>query len=269
MLLSYYDSFWVDDFLPEKYDGGNVFVNETVLNATQSPGSKNEAAIGVNPQGLSDEAYYNLIKDHDDEIVHFDLVSRGIDKLNLYNANTKTLSLGTFLGDVRSVIYDYLDKSTTLSRNDINIGFQNSNQTKMRNTIVEKVAQGVPVIIDAASPSGGAHSFVAYDYDEENDEIYCNAGWYNASTYHISMTDLGYTILQEIMYFEPTIQHEISLNYSRYDEYGDTVQICACSSMIPTEIEISNNYLDVNPTFRWNSLIKEKWSNKDIIFVTL
>ncbi len=269
MLLSYYDSFWVDNFLPEKYDGENVFVNETVLNATQSPGSKNEASIGVNPYGLSDEAYYNLVKNHDDEIVHFDLVSRGIDKLNLYNANTKTLSLGTFLSDVRSVISDYLDESTTLSRNAISIGFQNSNQTKMRKTIVEKVKQGIPVIIDGASSGGGAHSYVAYDYDEENNEIYCNAGWYMASTYHISMSDLGYTTLQEIMYFEPTIDHEACLNYSRCDEDEDIVNICACSSMIPTEIEVSNNYLDVNPTFNWNSLIKEKWSQKDNLHHTL
>lgn len=107
---------------------------------------------------MSDEAYYNLVKNHDDEIVHFDLVSRGIDKLNLYNANTKTLSLGTFLSDVRSVISDYLDESTTLSRNAISIGFQNSNQTKMRKTIVEKVKQGIPVIIDGASSGGGRGS---------------------------------------------------------------------------------------------------------------
>ena len=269
MLLSYYDSFWVDDFLPEKYDGQNVFVDEAVLDATESPGSKNEADIEVNPYGLSGEEYYYLVNEYSDDIVHFDLLSRGIEKLDLYDENTKVLSLGTFLKDVRDVIFDYLDESTTLSRDDIKIGFENSDPTKMRGTIIEKVKQGIPVIVDAAAPLGGAHSFVAYDYDEEHDEIYCNAGWYNESTYHISMADLGYTGLQEIMYFEPTIEHETCLNYSRYDEYGDVVEICACSSMIPTEIEISNNYLDVNPTFKWNSLIKEKWSEKDNLYHTL
>jgi hypothetical protein len=268
MLLSYYDSFLVDDFLPEKYDGQNVFVDEAVLDATESPGSKNEADIEVNPYGLSGEEYYYLVNEYSDDI-HFDLLSRGIEKLDLYDENTKVLSLGTFLKDVRDVIYDYLDESTTLSRDDIKIGFENSDPTKMRETIIEKVKQGIPVIVDAAAPLGGAHSFVAYDYDEEHDEIYCNAGWYNESTYHISMADLGYTGLQEIMYFEPTIEHETCLNYSRYDEYGDVVEICACSSMIPTEIEISNNYLDVNPTFKWNSLIKEKWSEKDNLYHTL
>lgn len=83
MLLSYYDSFWVDDFLPEKYDGQNVFVDEAVLDATESPGSKNEADIEVNPYGLSGEEYYYLVNEYSDDIVHFDLLSRGIEKLDL------------------------------------------------------------------------------------------------------------------------------------------------------------------------------------------
>lgn len=197
------------------------------------------------------------------------MLSRGIKKLDLYDENTQKLSLGTFLDDVLNIIYDYLDESTTLSRDDINIEFANSNSEKMRETIIDKVTQGVPVIIDAANPNGGAHSFIAYDYDAVNDEIYCNAGWYNSSTYHISMTDLGYTRIQEIMYFEPKFDHQHSLNYSRYDESGELVNCCACTSVIPTEIEIVNNYLDVSPTFKWNSLIKEKWSEKDDLYQSL
>ncbi|MDD5932845.1 MAG: hypothetical protein PUC70_00990 [bacterium] len=275
MLLSYYDSFWNDNFLPEKYDGENVFVNETILNATESPGSKNEADVGISTNNLSDEEYLNLVNNHKDDIVHFDLLSRGIEKLNLYNEDKKILSLSTSLSNVRDVIYDYLDESISLSRDDIKIGFKNSNPTKMRETIIENVSKGIPVIIDArdredsSAEDVSAHSFLAYDYDEINDEIYCNAGWYGSSYSHISMTDLGFPYIQEIMYFEPTIEHEHSFNYSRYDEYGDTVEVCACTSMIPTEIEIFNNYLDVSPTFKWNSLIKEKWSEKDNLYHTL
>ena len=274
MLLSYYDSFWNDNFLPEKYDGENVFVNETILNATESPGSKNEVDAGISTSGLSDEEYLNLINNYKDDIVHFDLLSRGIEKLNLYDEEKKELSLGTLLRDVREVVYDYLDESTSLSKDDIKIGFENSNPTKMRETIIKNVSKGIPVIIDARDrkdPSAkdvSAHSFIAYDYDEVNDEIYCNAGWYSSSSWHISMSDLGYPYIQEIMYFEPAIEHAHSFNYSRYDEYGEIAQICACSSMIPTEIEISDNYLDVNPTFKWNSLIKEKWSEKDNLYQT-
>ncbi len=269
MLLSYYDSFWTDNFLPENYDGDNEFVDKTILDATESPGSKNEADINVNINNLSDEEYYKLVNNNSTKIVHFDLLSRGINKFNLYNETSKDLTLGTFLYDVRDVVYDYLDESTILKRNALKIGFENSNPTKMRETIIEKVSTGVPVIVDAASYAGSAHSFIAYDYDEESNEIYCNAGWYRESTHHISMTDLGYTKLQEIMYFEPNIEHSHSYNYSINDENGNLTKICSCSSMIPTQIEIYNNYLDVNPTFKWNSLIKEKWSKKYNLYHSL
>ena len=192
-------------------------------------------------------------------------MSRGIGQLDLYDKETKSLSLGTFLKDVRNVVYSYLDESTTLGRKSVNIVFANLNATKMRKTIIEKVTQGVPVIVDArqSKSNGSAHSFIAYDYDEKNDEIYCHAGWYDESTYHISMSDLGYTYIQEIMYFDAKIDHTHSFNYSRFDESGNLVDICACTSMIPTNIEICNNFLDVPATFKWNSLIKEKWAKKD------
>lgn len=265
MLLSYYDSFWNDNFLPEKYDGENVFVDETILNATESPGSKNENDIYANQSFLSDEEYFNLVNRYSNDIVHFDLISIGIKQLNLYNSETKKLSLGTFLEDMQNVIRTYLDDSTTLGRNSINIrvaGLKDSDSEKKRKIIIDKVSQGIPVIVDAVNDEQNAHSFIAYDYDKENDEIYCNAGWYNDFTHHISMSDLGYTYIQEILYFEPLIDHQNCLNYSRLDEEGDLINICACSSMIPSKIEIINNYLDVTPTFRWNSLIKEKWSEK-------
>lgn len=264
MLLSYYDSFWNDNFLPEKYDGDNVLVNETVLDAPESPGSKNEEKKEINVSGLSDEEYFNLINKYSSDVVHFDLISIGVKQLGLYNKETKTLSLGTYLEDMQNIIRIYLDKSTILGSDSINFEFANgynSNQEEMRKTIIDKVTHGIPVIVDGSSNSD-AHSFVAYDYDAIENEIYCNAGWYDDSTYHISMSNLGFTHIQEILYFEPKIEHQDSYNYSRIGDGGKTVNICACTSMMPTKIEIMNNYLDVSPIFKWNSLIKEQWSEK-------
>lgn len=72
----------------------------------------------------------------------------------------------------------------------------------MRETIIENVSKGIPVIIDArdredsSAKDVSAHSFIAYDYDEVNDEIYCNDGWYSSSSWHISMSDLGFPYIQ-------------------------------------------------------------------------
>ena len=71
------------------------------------------------------------------------------------------------------------------------------------------------------------------------------------------------------MYFEPTIEHEHSFNYYRTNSSDQVESVCACSTMIPTEIEINNNYLDTVPTFTWNSLIKEKWAEEDSLYHAL
>ena len=202
MLLSYYDTFWNDNFLPEKYDGDTVLVEDTVLNVNESPGSKNESDFisdDIVLRNLSYEDYYNYVKEYRDDFVHFDLLSRGIEKFGLYDENAKELSLGTFFFQVKDVINDYLDESTTIGSESINIVYVSNlgsssekEQDATREKIIEKVKEGVPVMIDAANPDRTtAHAFIAYDYDEENDEIYCNAGRYGDDNHHISMTDLG------------------------------------------------------------------------------
>ena len=264
MLLSYYDSFWNDNFLPEKYDGDNVILTDTVLNAVDSPGSKNEEDEFLTVSGLSDEEYYNLVSEHKDDTLHLELISIGIEQLGLYNSRAKKLTMGTFLKDMKTIVQTYLDRSTTLSSDSVDFVYFEQNDLsseKMREVIIDKVTQGIPVIVDAKNESTyRAHSFIAYDYDEENDEIYCHAGWYDSSRYHISMSELGYTTIQEILYIEPKGEHQHCFNYSRYDESGNLASVCACSSMIPRNIEVVNDYLDWFPTFRWDSLIKDKWS---------
>lgn len=78
MFFFYHDLFWDDNFLPQKFNGENVFVDETILNTINSLCSKNEAYIEVNPNNLSDRNYLKLVNDNADKIVHFDLSSRSI-----------------------------------------------------------------------------------------------------------------------------------------------------------------------------------------------
>lgn len=257
MLLSFYDSYWSDGFLPENFDGEKEVVGETVLNTTNSPGSINEKDFPEIGTSYSNAEYLDLIEDYCDQILHLNLISIGVNNYNTYDSSS-SLPLATWLSTMKDIIYDYLDDSTILSRNSVHVGFDNQNSSNMRNTIIQKVTNGIPVVVDARKPTGGAHSFVVYDYDADNDELYANAGWYDSQTYHIGMSNLGYTIIQEILYIEPNISHSHSYNYQRYEE-GELTNICACSSVIPTSITITNNYLDTLPTFKWNSLIKEKW----------
>lgn len=62
MLLSFYDTFWSDDFLPEKYDSDIVSVDTNILFSNSSPGSKWEKDIGVDYNHISDEQYYTMVQ---------------------------------------------------------------------------------------------------------------------------------------------------------------------------------------------------------------
>lgn len=62
MLLSFYDTFWSDDFLPEKYDSDIVTVDTSILFSNSSPGSKLEEDIGVDYDHISDEQYYTMVQ---------------------------------------------------------------------------------------------------------------------------------------------------------------------------------------------------------------
>ena len=258
MLLSFFDSYWCDDFLPEKFDGPCRYVDQTVLNADRSPGSKKENDFGLETTNLTNAEYLALIEEHKDEVLHLCLASIGVEKYGTYDMSSD-LPLGTWLRTLCYVILDYLDDFTDLSREDVDVGFANRDASKMRDTIIEKVTSGIPVIVDAVNDKGAAHSFIVYDYDEQNDELYANAGWYNSSYYHVAVSDFGFTRIQEILYLEPKIDHEHSFNYWQMDEEGNRNGVCSCSAVVPTKIEISTNFLDYAPTYTWNSLAKERW----------
>ncbi|MDY4788879.1 MAG: hypothetical protein SO253_06235 [Bacilli bacterium] len=56
----------------QKYNGENVLVDETILNATHLLGSKNKEDIKGNQKNLSNSTYFKLVNDKVDKIVHFD-----------------------------------------------------------------------------------------------------------------------------------------------------------------------------------------------------
>lgn len=70
MLLSFYDSYWSDGFLPENFDGEKEVVGETVLNTTNSPGSINEKDFPEIGTSYSNAEYLDLIEDYCDQILY-------------------------------------------------------------------------------------------------------------------------------------------------------------------------------------------------------
>lgn len=262
MLLSFYDTYWNDNFIPDKYESTSEVVENKVLNLTDSPGVKNEKDINILKDNYSNTEVLSMAIDYHDTILQMDLLSLGIIKYDIYDSSS-IYSCATLLSTMVDITYDYFLKSTSLTNNDINIIYDSSNSNQMRNTIVNKVKQGIPVVVSASNYKG-THAFIVYDYDEQNDELYGHFGWQSEEEgpnpyTHISLSKEGYGTFHEIFYFEPNISHSHSNNFHAYDENDQIIYICPCTSVIPTYISQDSNYLDVLPTYSWGTLIKEKW----------
>lgn len=124
--------------------------------------------------------------------------------------------------------------------------------TDVRNKAINLIKQGIPVKLGIEG-----HAVVAYDYDETTDSIYCHFGWGEKTT-HVTIESLKYYSYNNLFAFKFVNNHNHSNNFT-YTSSGETNHLCICSSVLPTNITITNNYLDTLPTFKWNSLIKEKW----------
>ncbi len=271
MMLSFYDTYWDDRIVAENYDSDSVKAEEHIICTSNSPGNKNEYKFShlkekyESGKTLSNDEYLNIIGEYDDRINHFNLLSIGVTSYKIYDDKSDN-PCGTSLLTMRNIVEKYFDKLQDFPKNGINIGYDliapGMDYNSLRNIIINKIKNGIPVEINGADPNSNpreAHSYVAYDYDEENDEIYVHPGWQGEST-HVSMTSLKYIDISEILYLEPTMEHYHSNNYYRINENGDSETMCSCQSVIPSSLHIkSGNYLDELPTFKWNSLINEKW----------
>ena len=148
----------------------------------------------------------------------------------------------------------------------------NVNQNDLCDYIISRLVDGVPVIINASS-SVGYHSVIAYDYDSENDVVYVHAGWKdddgNALT-HVSLDQLGISLssIDGALAIESTdtihgyeCPHYISSSNTGY---------CSCQLVYPSNIQITlGNYIDIAPTFKWDSLYEEKWFKEENPYIEL
>lgn len=234
MILSFYDTYWNDNFIPDVYDMKTNF-ESTIQNLAdfefqpfgiESPGIVFESNNLVS--NLSMGQYYDVINQYSNQYFHL-----------------KLLQLSqSYFGKIK------FDQSTE------SLGMTYSEMT------ISKIENGIPVILHANKQGNHAHSFVAYDYNKETDEIYVHTGWrreeVNTALTHVSLTELGYDHLLDATTIEPLKNHIHTDNYHS----SSGANLCSCTYMFPQQARItSGNYRDTVPTFKWEALYKEKWNN--------
>lgn len=251
MLLSFWDTYWDDGIIEEQYEASTQLETKHIDLYAEAPGVMQEPSAIANAASV--ELYDSYIHEYADSYFHFKLI-------DLFEANIESRAPGEYslvyqdyVRLFNFYVYDYLG----YSKSRVEVIHSNAD---VRNKTIELIKSGIPVKLGI-----GDHAVVAYDYDEENDDIYCNFGWGpNAS--HVTIEQMGYSEYQNLVAFDFKDDHHNhhSDNYRYTDINGDQCAICSCWACVPDEIAISEgNYLDKTPTYKWDSLIDEKW-HRDI-----
>ncbi|MBO7614254.1 MAG: hypothetical protein J6T15_00925 [Bacilli bacterium] len=202
MLLSYLDTYYDDWMIDEKYDKVAQLPYDLMNLNVESPGIKceSESVYDVNSyqyeENVQDPEYYN-------EYFHLYLLKMGLDigirqprNYGMYSnshgveGNSEALLLKHYLYAERGyssedVYVDYIEQEEGLRTGATP---SEEHRNRVRNFVINYVKQGIPVQCAIFSYDRIGHSVIAYDYDEENDELFFHFG-YSPEETHCRLSD--------------------------------------------------------------------------------
>lgn len=252
MLLSFWDSYWDDNIIDERYDQNASSQFDYFDYVADSPGIK------VEPPSLAfadAETYHSNLFKYSDTYFHFLLISMG-DKLYGTTKGTYGMGYSNYSKLFHYYVYEYKGYIT----DEVEIIEESTN---VRKKAIDLIKQGIPVKLGT-----DGHAVVAYDYDERTDSIYCHFGWDSRYT-HVTIESMGYHSYNNLFAFNFKNKHNHAFNYDYKSSQGNTGHYCVCSSVLPREITVENYYLDSYPKYTWKSMICNKWFEDENIYHTL
>ena len=178
MLLSFYDTYWDDTFIPENYDMNTILSSENfnldVVNSVESPATYGEERSLV--YGKTTQEYYNIVEQYSNFYHHLKLIEIGKQIFGQYKFEDSSNPCGLYRSELLELadyyLYDVLGKDESqvkiVTNSDLNMS--------VKNFMIYMIKQGIPVELRAGK-TGGGHAMVAYDYDSITDTIYVHPGW--------------------------------------------------------------------------------------------
>ena len=263
MLLSYYDTYWDDSIIERTVNGvtnedwdkvqDGFDVSKSIKENTQSPGVKNDETIVNNEKTrlglvtndiLTDSDYDVLITPNSNQYFHFELLRLGKYVLGMDYA--------LYPWDVVDLLEYYLYNIRGYTASQVPIEYKNwaNFEGNKRDYIIDKVVKGIPVLvcggnIDISEP--WFHTYIIYDYDEANDELYCHLGWVKDKYYpykeytHIAFSSIDGTLIGGAITLDFRTEHSCSNNYQYYDDDGNLQSKCSC--YFPCHDEHEHTYI--------------------------
>lgn len=264
MLLSYYDTYWSDLILPDSlqyetksaqalFETSDHYWDYLEYKYRVSPGVRRE------PEDYSEKSKQEIDSLIDAEKSNYFQLFL----IDLYKQNhsfTSNSNFGLNYYGVVNLFYDYLYSYLGFDSTQVSVEtYSSAMGIRVRNKAIEYVRQGIPVYLGLSN-----HAVIAYDYDEENDDLYCQFGHSFSSSSHVTIEEKGYNLNQcnFVMALNFNIPHYCSDDYGIKDGRFSLRWDCPCSSMYPQNIIGSNDFnlfIDGSLNVTWDSLPKEKW----------
>lgn len=248
--LSYYDTFYNDHIIPEKYDRNYTTATTEAEVKLHSPGILSQE---YEPSEY-DYSYYNFIHATADT----DLQSRLTLEQNIIKGTDNPTDFIPGIGAwdyspiLDKVIFEDSDTSDDFELIDSSVGETDVQQEDAKDYIRQLIDQNTPVIVhiqirDTISGQvSQQHSVVAYDYDANN--IYANFGW-GANYTHKPVNSYSYNQI----YWMATLDfkwtsHQHSNNYIIN---GNTYSGCNHNEYLINSNDYSHT---VSPRFVWGGM---------------
>lgn len=245
MVLSYYDTYWNDNIIPEQYDVPCYATTGDFLSRRNSPGIRDDADeldSNGNPIELNTENDFHL------KLLSManDAHAYGRNFPNTYQFHRVNL-LNYYLENVVKLKkgYDYDIEAVTCEVEDSDQCYVGQSDGTERQKTIEWIKEGYPVIVAMETYYGG-HIVVAYDYDEKEDEIYAHLGFPGKTHEKLSEAAKIYGSLGSAMCLKFKANHypkkPATDNYRCCDDTGSWRGYAYDSTQINTRYNVDRTY---------------------------
>ena len=251
MLLSYYDTYWDDNIISSQYEQvqDDFDINKSIESNSESPGIEpdedriklEEKNLGIPINGeLNDSQYNLLVSNNASTFFHFKLLEIGRTQLEI--------SYKIYPWDIERLLKYYLYTEKGYNASKVTVERKGlDTQDNLKSYIINKVTQGIPVIVCAGYWDNDlkGHSFIIYDYDAVSDELYCHNGFDDGKT-HVKFSTILYSTIGGVVSLDFKTEHSHSNNYVG----KHNMEYCSCFA--PTDIHPSHEcryYKKYNETY--------------------
>ena len=198
MLLSYYDTYWNPDFIPDQYNNQDMTELDSLGDKVfDSPGVNDIYEVRYGDSNSDKLDYLNRMLARQDESFVALLYQKAIDVGTL--KPSVDAGTGTFISSIVQFVNLYISENETLAGKavlkfeafyDMEESDSDEQHKLLRNRAISRLKKGQPLIFGGDLRKGGGHICIAYAYDEVNDQIIIHTGWPGReNNRHVSTSD--------------------------------------------------------------------------------